>query len=78
MTELPMSEGQRRLILRLCGELGLDRAERHDLTQFIAVTDDPSNLTAEQAKRVIDALSGFWAVVTLLAQRPPHRKVKIQ
>jgi len=71
-----MSDGQRRLILRLCGEIGLDRGERHELTSFIAVTDNPSHLTAEQARRVIDALSGFWAVATLLAQRPPHRKVR--
>lgn len=65
------SDRQRALILRLCNEIGLTQDERRELAGFICATDTPSlaKLTIHQARRLIDALTGFQAIFALLSGR---------
>lgn len=75
-TFIPYSERPTRkqlaaVILR-CREVGLTRSERIELTEFICGVSDGSltAVTRDDVRRLLDALAGFQAIVTLLSQRP--------
>ena len=63
---------KRRKMFHLAAELGLDRDERIELTQYLLRRDIESwkDLTAAQVDRVLDALEGAHLVWALISLRP--------
>lgn len=61
-----------RHLMAMCSELGLTQRERRELIEFVLGVEGGSisRITAEQAVRLRDALTGALAVQTLHDLRP--------
>ncbi|MGH9067754.1 MAG: hypothetical protein ACRD0J_09740 [Acidimicrobiales bacterium] len=69
---MPMTDAQRRLVMSLCGQVGLGREERIELAEILLSRDVQTykGLNRHDAGRLIDALNGHLFVRELLSQRP--------
>lgn len=64
----PASPRQKARVILLCREIGLEHAERRELTEYVLNVPGGSlrALSASQARRLIDVLVGYQAICTLV------------
>lgn len=73
VTRVAITNAQRGQVLRLMAAIGLDDQERHELSEYLTGQPSLQRMSSFEAQRLLDALRGYTAILSLMEARPRVR-----